>query len=173
MQIKQPYSRASYPCSEIKEYVSLAKNATLKSAILKDTDTEESFVERASILIQQQVLGAIPYRGHGGSYDFMNRLRARGYETADISHALALAWLRNEDHFHLQKLGWIHQRNRQGWLMAISVILASVTVLVGILVLRVNSPELAALILWFEPVMAGLGVLIAVVVARNDCAIAQ
>jgi hypothetical protein len=152
----------TYPCAKIPKFDELRAQSELKEALLHETRGGDAFVARAAQVILVQILQGQAYL-HATRGSLPDALH-RHYNNEQIAHALARAWLDQADHFLLPRRRLRDRLGSTKSLITISILLALAIVITLTLTLRYIYPKEVAGLLAFEPLLAIIGVAVAVAI---------
>lgn len=145
-------------CSELPGFVALTENPALRQGILRELNEESQQILLAASVIRTQIYRTATESFLKSDYDVFMRLRKLGYQPDEICNALASAWIREEDKFYLPKISWSSRIDGKIFCLMTSVFLSLLSLVGLIIFLRHQNPELGATLLYFEPVLAGIGI---------------
>ena len=152
----------SYPCAKLPRFEELRAQSELTEALLRETQGGEAFIARAAQAITTHVLQTQPYM-RSTSSSLLDKL-GRHYHSEQISRALARAWLDRADRFFLPRRRLRDRLASTQSLITISILLALAIVIALTVALRYVNPKEAAVLLAFEPLLAIIGVAVAVAI---------
>lgn len=150
-----------YACSEVPGFDTLRQQPNLKEILLAEVGSKESFVERATTMIRQNLVGPILLNRKVPRTALLVRLR-KDYETDAIARALAVAWLNDSEQFSLPKITTLNRIERLHGLKIFSYLLSLLTIFGIVMYGRHHFVELLAEILWFVPLLSAVGIFLGI-----------
>ncbi len=164
-QAKHPSSKdvkagsMSFSCSLMPEFEWLQLHSKLRNDILSShegqADRLQAQLKDAMAMVELHVFQRMNYRGHG--HAVLNRLLNKGYAREQITQALSLAWLNEQDHFELPKRSpwlWVHSL----WSQLLFSLTVSISMLgMGLKLLRHSHPAVAVYVLSLPPLLGIAG----------------
>ena len=153
----------AYPCAEITHLPALMSQTEIKDALLRETGGGEAFIERAAETLKVAIFQASAYRTEEQEAGLLHRL-SRRYDNDQLARALARAWLNDEEHFFLPRVGWYSRLTGTLALAVYSIVFALMAIEALVAVLRHVDSRLAAEFVAFPPALAIIGWTIAILI---------